>query len=155
MFRWSDLFNYPGRGHIIPHDPIVRSLSLVLCTTTVTSMQSAHNNSYRIGKIAQRTPTCSTCKSRHQKCSGEKPACSNCTLRGIACTYTVSAPALKAKALLTPTLPEPLSARSTISEAEYNKLYSEIFGDIVGLSSTTRIMTGLAQISTASSFQSE
>jgi len=59
-------------------------------TIYASTMSSAHNYNYRVAKTAQRTPTCDTCKSRHQKCSGEKPQCSNCKLRGIDCAYSAT-----------------------------------------------------------------
>jgi hypothetical protein len=52
------------------------------------TMSSAHN--YRVAKPTQRTPTCDICRSRHQKCGGEQPRCSNCKLRAINCSYSGS-----------------------------------------------------------------
>jgi hypothetical protein len=37
------------------------------------------------GKLSQ---TCDTCKYRHQKCSGTRPTCQHCALRGIECKYS-------------------------------------------------------------------
>src|SRR4051794_32324572 len=99
----------------------------MLLKASANTMQSAHNNSYRVVKsVQQRTLTCDTCKSRHQKCSGEKPACSNCILRNIVCSYTT-----KPRGSTEYRSSEASSARPSISESDYNRLYSEIFGDIV------------------------
>jgi len=56
------------------------------------TMSSVHNHrvAKNTGSSTYRTPTCDTCKSRHQKCSGEKPKCSNCRLRGIDCAYSTA-----------------------------------------------------------------
>lgn len=120
-------------------NPPTTCLYCVECCSLYAStiaMRQAHNSSYRVAKTAQRTPTCDTCKSRHQKCSGEKPACSNCTLRGIKCLYTTftgaaARPRISNEPGSSSAAADALSTRPTISEAEYNKLYSEIFGDIV------------------------
>ncbi|KAH8598368.1 hypothetical protein B0O99DRAFT_614968 [Bisporella sp. PMI_857] len=92
-------------------------------------MSSSYN--YRVTKPTQRTLTCDTCKSRHQKCGGEQPQCSNCKLRDISCSYHGS----KTRALETRELHKSSStlrsSRLSISDADYDHLYSEIFDDIV------------------------
>ena len=38
---------------------------------------------------AEKPPrTCDTCKLRHQKCNGTRPACHHCALRGLQCNYS-------------------------------------------------------------------
>ncbi|CZR68177.1 uncharacterized protein PAC_18076 [Phialocephala subalpina] len=95
------------------------------------TMSSAHNSNYRVTKPTQRTPTCEMCRSRHQKCGGEQPRCSNCTLRAISCSYSGS----KTRVPETSRSPESTfalpSSRPSISDADYDRLYAEIFGDIV------------------------
>jgi hypothetical protein len=113
------------------------------------TMSSAHN--YRVTKPTQRTPTCDMCRSRHQKCGGEQPQCSNCKLRAINCSYSSSktrVPETKRSPettfalpfvpsiLLLANLKDPTNrphrpSRPSISDADYDRLYSEIFGDIV------------------------
>ncbi|PMD34572.1 hypothetical protein L207DRAFT_516736 [Hyaloscypha variabilis F] len=92
-------------------------------------MSSAHN--FRVAKPPQRTPTCDMCRTRHQKCGGEQPQCSNCKLRAINCSYSSS----KTRVPETIRSPEstfaPPSSRPSISDADYERLYAEIFGDIV------------------------
>ena len=108
-------------------------------------MSSTHN--YRVAKPAQRTPTCDVCKSRHQKCSGEQSGCSNCKLRGISCSYSTRTrvPATRTPPelpLAAPFVPGPSLGRDltnrpyrlsrpSISDTDYDRLYSEIFSDIV------------------------
>lgn len=107
------------------------------------AMQSGHTSSshYRIAKPTQRTPTCDTCKARHQKCSGEKPACSNCTLRNIKCAYTVFNTSARPRppAPVNSSSPEGSASRPSISDADYNALYSEIFNDIVRFSGSSLV----------------
>ncbi|KAH6706423.1 hypothetical protein BKA61DRAFT_138675 [Leptodontidium sp. MPI-SDFR-AT-0119] len=92
-------------------------------------MSSANN--YRVSKPTQRTPTCDLCRSRHQKCGGEQPQCSNCKLRAINCSYSGA----KTRVSETHRSPESTfalsSSRPSISDADYDRLYTEIFGDIV------------------------
>ncbi|RDL32394.1 Uncharacterized protein BP5553_08850 [Venustampulla echinocandica] len=92
-------------------------------------MSSVHN--YRVSKPAQRTSTCDMCRSRHQKCGGEQPQCSNCKLRAINCSYSgakTRVPETSRSPGSTFALP---SSRPSISDADYDRLYAEIFGDIV------------------------
>ena len=49
------------------------------------SLMSAEGPRQLAGRPSQ---TCDTCKYRHQKCSGTKPACHHCALRGIDCNYS-------------------------------------------------------------------
>jgi len=122
-------------------------------TGSVLSLLRTMSSSYRVAKPTQRTPTCDTCKSRHQKCSGEKPQCSNCKLRGIECAYSTARPRMpensrSSESIFAPPTPLvfPKSSsnptchltdypfrlnRRSISDADYNQLYAEIFGDIV------------------------
>ncbi|PVH68294.1 hypothetical protein DL98DRAFT_522845 [Cadophora sp. DSE1049] len=92
-------------------------------------MSSANN--YRVSKPTQRTPTCDICRSRHQKCGGEQPRCSNCKLRTINCSYSGA----KTRVSETHRSPESTfalpSSRPSISDTDYDRLYAEIFGDIV------------------------
>jgi hypothetical protein len=48
----------------------------------------ASTNAYRVGRSVRRTLTCDMCKTRHQKCNGAQPQCSNCELRAITCSYS-------------------------------------------------------------------
>jgi Fungal Zn(2)-Cys(6) binuclear cluster domain len=109
------------------------------------------NPNYRVTKPVQRTPTCDVCKLRHQKCSGDQPQCSNCKLRGINCLYSgprTRAPEIKKPpdgsdssasqyvSIKSSSLSDPAKAsnrqnRPSISDADYDRLYSEIFGEIV------------------------
>ncbi len=76
----------PYSQSISPYDITIHSLNW--SRYNIPNTMSAHN--YRVAKPTQRTPICDTCKSRHQKCSGEKPQCSNCKLRGINCAYSAT-----------------------------------------------------------------
>jgi hypothetical protein len=64
------------------------SVPLFFHNSSPRTMSSAHTS--RVTKPTQRTPTCNTCRSRHQKCGGEQPRCSNYRLRGINCSYSGS-----------------------------------------------------------------
>jgi len=101
----------------------------ILSQSTTYTMSSAYN--YRVSKPTQRTPTCDMCRSRHQKCGGEQPRCSNCKLRAINCSYSGA----KTRVSETNRSPESTfalpSSRPSISDADYDLLYAEIFGDIV------------------------
>ncbi|EPE33131.1 Nucleotide-binding protein [Glarea lozoyensis ATCC 20868] len=118
---------------------------------------------HRVTKPRQRTLTCDTCRSRHQKCGGEQPRCSNCKLRSIACSYRraqlplpLSLPPTPRQPQEQPSYPQaqllsqlqsqPLPAsdnqrspisestrtsQNSISDADYDRLYSKIYGDII------------------------
>lgn len=80
---------YPAARSANPRQPkpdIIRAPGEISSSAQLYMMSSA--NDYRVGKPTRRMQTCDMCKSRHQKCSGGQPRCTNCELRGINCTYS-------------------------------------------------------------------
>lgn len=126
-----------------PHDSFLVLPSIIMAST----------NGYRVGRAVRRTLTCDMCKTRHQKCNGAQPQCSNCELRAISCSYSNQ----RAGADQTTWSPEPAlhtssvprrvcsaysvvanplhspegSTQARLSEAEYDRLHSQIYEDIV------------------------
>jgi hypothetical protein len=113
----------------------------------------ASTNAYRIGRPVRRTPTCDMCKTRHQKCNGAQPRCNNCELRAINCSYsnlqsqvggrTIGSPesshstsSVSGAFLFREGFTNPLHRNEprfqpSLSDAEYERLHSQIFADIV------------------------
>ena len=149
----------PRKPH--PSPPLRKSLMLTLRLGFILGIHlfpsniMASTNAYRVGRSARRTLTCDMCKTRHQKCNGAQPQCSNCELRAITCSYSnqraqgpdyalrppelalrpssVPRRFLPCRILANPLYSTESSAQTRLSETEYDRLHAQIYEDIVGV----------------------